>query len=44
MILTRHRAESPHLPEQPFHHLYPVAEPNRQVLAGLLAEVQQDGI
>src|SRR4029077_14672719 len=43
MILTRHRAEIAHLPEQPFHHLYPVAEPNRQVLAGLLAEVQQDG-
>jgi len=43
MILARHRTESSHLPKKPLHHLYPVAEPSWQVLAGLLAQVQQDG-
>ena len=41
--LPRHRPEPAHLPHQPFQHRHPAAQVRGQELAGLLAEVQQDG-
>src|SRR5262249_19194240 len=43
MVLSRHRPEPGHLPEQPFYNHDTVAEGMRQELAGFLREVDENG-
>src|SRR4051794_6481270 len=43
MHLARHRAKPAHLPHQPFQHRNALDQRSGQELAGLLAEIQQDG-
>src|SRR4029079_5380927 len=43
MVLTSHRAETGHLPEQPLHDLEAAPHVGRQEAAGFLGEVLKDG-
>src|SRR6185503_11006470 len=43
IVLPGHRPESAHLPEQPLHHVVALVRLGRQELAGLLAEIEQNG-
>ena len=42
MVLTRHRPEPAHLPEQPLQHLDPAANVGRDELPGLFGKIEQD--
>jgi len=43
VVLSGHRSQPAHLPEQPLRHGLPTADVLRQEAAGLLGEVQEDG-
>src|ERR1700733_3376052 len=43
VILTRHRSEPSHLPEQPFHDYDAIAQAVRQISAGFVGKIDEDG-